>query len=262
MQELRLHSVCQSAKCPNMGECWKRRTATFLILGDACTRHCKFCAVKAGQPDTVDGSEPERLANAVKRLGLRHAVVTSVTRDDLDDGGAKHFARTIESIRAVNPETTVEVLVPDFRGQAEAVETVAEAAPDVFGHNIETVRRLFGRIRDPRAGYDVSLEVLRLAARRVPVKSGLIVGLGESEPEVKETLGDVYATGCRAVTIGQYLRPGQQSVAVAEFVRPEQFDAYKDMALDMGFTHVMSGPFVRSSYHAEEFVGTRDTRAD
>ena len=254
---LGLNTVCRSAHCPNQGECWKQRTATLMILGDQCSRHCAFCAVKAGHPIPVDPQEPEKVAQAVAQLGLAHVVVTSVTRDDLTDGGAGHFAQTVSAIRAQSPGTTIEVLVPDFQGKTQAVEQVIAAQPDVFGHNIETVERLFSQIRDRRARYACSLAVLHQAAERasrgvMTVKSGLMVGLGEQEEEVIRTLHELLEAGCRAVTIGQYLRPTPAHYAVAEFVTPETFQRYEQRAYEMGFAYAKAGPFVRSSYHAGE----------
>jgi len=260
LHDLGLHTVCQSAKCPNMGECWRKRTATFMILGNVCTRGCGFCAVNAGVPSTVDPEEPERVAEAVRRLDLRHAVVTSVTRDDLADGGAGHFARTVKAIRRLNGDTTVEVLVSDFAGRRESVLDVLAAEPDVFGHNIETVSRLYPKLRGPRHSYTRSLDVLRLASetvknrtgRRAIVKSALMVGHGETEDEVRETLTDLRDAGCKVVYIGQYLRPGPKQCAVIEYVRPERFGFYETLAREMGFAYVAAGPFVRSSYRSNE----------
>lgn len=259
VEELRLRTVCRSARCPNLGECWARGTATFMLLGGICTRHCQFCSIKTGEPEPLDDGEPRRVAEAVLRLGLRHVVLTSVTRDDLADGGASHFARTIAAIQEKAPHVTVEVLVPDFAGQQSGIGVVLEARPDVFGHNIETVRRLYGAIRSPRASYDVSLAVLRTAARWEPrpmVKSGLMVGHGETASEVRETLHELRRAGCNAVTIGQYLRPCENGRAVAMFVPPEEFAFYERMAYDLGFEWAMAGPFVRSSYRAEKMMET------
>lgn len=257
LQDLGLHTVCQSARCPNMGECWQRRTATFMILGNVCTRHCAFCSVRPGTPETPAPDEPKRVAEAVGRLGLRLSVVTSVTRDDLPDGGAEQFAQTVRAIRARNPQVAVEVLTPDFGRDSQALATVLETGPEVFGHNIETVRRLYPHIRDGRADYDASLEVLRQASawdRNVLVKSAIMAGHGETEGEILKTLSDLYAVGARAVALGQYLQPSPEAIAVTDYVRPEQFQAYETAARAMGFTHVVSGPFVRSSYHAEEVL--------
>lgn len=254
LEGLGLNTVCQNAHCPNQGECWKHRTATLMILGNRCTRGCAFCSVQSAcPPEDVDALEPQRVAEAVATLGLEHVVITSVTRDDLPDGGATHFARTLDAIRAAVPETKLEVLVPDFQGCQDAVVTVLVARPDVFGHNIETVRRLYPRVRHPRAQYDVSLNVLRAAARYAPavvVKSGLMVGHGETIEEIRETLVDLLDAGCRAVTMGQYLQPTPAQRPVTEFITPEQFREYERMAYEVGFLHAVAGPFVRSSYHA------------
>lgn len=258
---LQLHTVCQSARCPNIGECWRRQTATVMVLGNVCTRKCAFCSVRSGRGgQTVappDPEEPGRVAEAVRLLALRHAVVTSVTRDDLADGGSGHFAATVKAIRAAKPGCTTEVLTPDFLGNREAVETVIAAGPDVFGHNIETVERLYPVLRDAAHDYGRSLGVLKSAAaagERTAVKSALMVGHGETPDEVRATLSDLLDAGCVAVCIGQYLRPGKAEREVAEYVTPEQFEAYGRMAYAMGFAFAVAGPFVRSSYRAEELV--------
>lgn len=254
---LRLHTVCESAACPNIGECWNHRTATFMILGNFCTRRCGFCAVQKGAPLAVDPDEPRRVAEACAHLGLRHAVITSVNRDDLKDGGAGHFAAVIRAIRESIPECRVEVLVPDFQGSREAMRTVLDAAPAVLNHNIETVPRLYREVRFG-ARYERSLEMLAYAAELrpdIPTKSGLMVGLGESDEEVIEVLRDLRRHGVKIVTIGQYLRPTLQHLPVLRYVTPEQFAEYRRAALEMGFDHAESGPFVRSSYHAAEAVG-------
>jgi lipoic acid synthetase len=254
LRDLGLKTVCRSAKCPNLGECWARGTATFMILGEECTRRCRFCAVGRGTPRPPDLREPARLAEAVRRLGLKFVVVTSVTRDDLDDGGASHFVATVEAVRC-ETAARLEVLVPDFRGSAGAVERVAASGCDVFAHNLETVPRLYPKVR-PGADYERSLAVLRRAARcaagRVAVKSSVIVGLGERRDEVVRTLEDMRRAGCDAVTLGQYLRPGPSQVQVAEYVEPSRFDEYAEEARRIGFVAVASGPFVRSSYLAEQ----------
>jgi lipoic acid synthetase len=260
---LRLNTVCQSALCPNIVECFHCGTATFLILGGACTRNCRFCAVEKGQGAPVEPDEPERVAEAAKALGLSHVVVTSVTRDDLADGGASHFAATIRAIRAATA-ATIEVLVPDFRGSREAVETVVAAGPDVFNHNIETVSRLYGSVR-PMADYRRSLEVLRAAAEaacalqaRLVTKSGLMAGLGETIEEIEEVFSDLRAAGCGIVTVGQYLAPSKAHLPVERFVTPEEFERLRSRALAMGFEAAFSAPLVRSSYHAGEvFAGKR-----
>jgi len=256
VEELGLATVCESAKCPNIWECYARRVAAFMILGEACTRGCRFCGVPEGTPGPPDPDEPRRVAEAVKRLGLRHAVITSVTRDDLDDGGAAHFAATIEAVRAANPETTMEVLTPDFRGSREALRRVLDAEPTVFNHNVETVPRLYPSVR-PAADYARSLDVLRAAKALRPevlTKSGLMVGLGETRDEVEAVLADLRAAGVAVVTIGQYLQPTKQHLPVAAFVAPEVFGDYEARAAELGFAAAFCGPFVRSSYHAAEVL--------
>ena len=265
LQDLGLSTVCRSARCPNASECFHHGTATFMILGDVCTRNCGFCAVTSGTPAPVDQSEPERVALAVRRMELTHAVVTSVTRDDLADGGADHFARTIHAIREQSP-ATVEVLTPDFGGDRDALERVLSARPDVFNHNIETVRRLYNVAR-PQADYDRSLAILRGAAQRsgraIAVKSGLMVGLGERDDELEQTFADLLSVGVQILTIGQYLAPTSAHVSVNRYVSPEAFQALKTAALDAGVAFVASGPFVRSSYHAREaFDGLRADRTE
>jgi lipoic acid synthetase len=260
LAEMGVHTVCQSAKCPNLGECFSRRTATFMLMGEVCTRDCRFCAVAHGRPRPLDPGEPERVAKAAKRLELRYVVVTSVTRDDLSDGGAGHFARTVTTLRDFLPGSRVEVLVPDFRGRAECVERVVEAGPDVFGHNVETTPRLYHSIR-PQADYRRSLEVLRRAGRGSPptvTKSGFMLGLGESRSEVLSLLADLREAGVRAVTIGQYLPPSREHARVVEYVPPQVFAEYGQSAREMGFAHVSSGPLVRSSYRAEELAERLD----
>lgn len=252
---LALPTVCSSAHCPNMGECFGAGTATFLILGGVCSRRCRFCAVPKGEPRPLDPGEPTRVADAVATLRLKHAVVTSVTRDDLADGGAGQFAACIEAIRECTPDTTVEVLTPDFAGDLAAARIVFAARPAVFNHNIETVPRLYSTVR-PLAEYDRSLALLAAAARdgKALVKSGLMVGLGETPAEILAVLGDLYTAGVRAVTIGQYLRPSPEHLPVAEYIEPAAFCEYEQAARDMGFGHVAAGPLVRSSYHAAAFV--------
>ncbi len=247
-----LHTVCEQAHCPNLGECYACHTATFLIMGGVCTRDCGFCAVPHGGPGPLDPGEPERVAQAAAELGLSYVVVTSVTRDDLPDGGAGHFAATIRALRQAQPATQVEVLTPDFRGDAAAVATVLAAAPDVYNHNLETVRRLQPTVR-PQAGYDTSLGVLAQVAREGALtKSGLMVGLGETAEEVTAALGDLAAVGARIVTIGQYLQPTRRHLPVARYVPPEEFDAYATSGRRAGIRYVFAGPFVRSSYRAAE----------
>ena len=253
LRRLELHTVCESARCPNIHECFRRGTATFMILGDRCTRGCGFCAVpKARHPAPPDPNEPTHVAQMARAMNLRHVVVTSVNRDDLPDGGARHFAETIRAIRAALPAATIEVLTPDFLGDLEAVTTVLEARPDVFNHNVETVPRLYPRVR-PQARYERSLAVLEFAARNggTLVKSGLMVGLGERCEEVEEVLRDLRRCGVSIVTIGQYLQPTRRNLPVAEYVPPERFEAYRETGLRLGFRAVFSGPFVRSSYMAE-----------
>jgi lipoic acid synthetase len=247
-----LGTVCQSAHCPNLGECFSRGTATFMILGSVCSRRCRFCAVDKGTPKPPDPEEPERVARATKAMGLAYVVVTSVTRDDLPDGGADHFAKTIQCIREHCPEGKVEVLVPDFEGSKSALQTVCDARPDVFNHNVETVARLYETVR-PQADYRRSLEVLAYAAERgLPTKSGLMLGLGETSREIWETLGDLRRAGCTYLTLGQYLAPSDKHVPVHRYVSPEEFERWGGTARAMGFQEVASGPLVRSSYRAEE----------
>ncbi len=250
---LGLHTVCQSASCPNIGECFGHGTATFLILGGVCTRRCRFCAVPKGEPAALDSGEPAKVAQAAAALGLRHVVVTSVTRDDLPDGGAGHFAATIVAVRAASPGTTVEVLTPDFAGDAHSLDIVLSACPEIFNHNVETVPRLYPTVR-PGADYRRSLAVLAAAAREpLLVKSGLMVGLGESEKEIIAVLGDLAAAGVRAVTVGQYLRPSPAHLPVVEYIHPDQFRRYEQAARSLGFSRVAAGPLVRSSYHAADW---------
>jgi lipoic acid synthetase len=250
----RLHTVCQQARCPNIWECFARGTATFLILGSHCTRSCRFCAVGRGRTDPPDPEEPARVAEAAATMGLTYVVVTSVTRDDLPDGGAAHFARTIGEIRRRLPNALVEVLVPDFCGNPDALRTVVEARPDVLNHNVETVRRLYPLVR-PQADYGRSLALLGHAKRYSPVlptKSGLMLGLGETVGEVEEALRDLAQVGCTMLTLGQYLQPTPEHLPVGRFLSPEEFTVWQRKALDMGFSQVASGPLVRSSYHARE----------
>ena len=249
----RLHTVCREARCPNREECFSRGTATFLILGDTCTRRCRFCAVHQGEPSLPDPDEPRRVAEAAVQISLDYVVVTSVTRDDLDDGGAGAFAETIRALRVRRPGIRIEVLIPDFRGNETALRTVLDARPDVLNHNLETVKRLYPEVR-PGAVYDRSLELLDRARRRAPdvtVKSGLMLGLGERPDELETALKDLLAAGCRSLTLGQYLQPRKECLPVACFIPPETFDAWRESALGMGFHRVSAGPLVRSSYHAE-----------
>lgn len=249
-----LHTICTSGKCPNMGECWSRGTATFMIGGEICTRSCRFCNTLTGKPLPLDPKEPENVAESIALMGLRHAVVTSVDRDDLPDLGAAHWARTIEAIKRRNPETTIEVLIPDFRGRLELVDQVIEAAPEIISHNMETVRRISPLVRSA-ARYETSLAVLgHIAGHGVVAKTGIMVGLGETPDEVEELMDDVRSVGVKVLTIGQYLQPSRKNIPVVEYVTPEQFEHYREQALDKGFTHVESAPLVRSSYHAEKHV--------
>lgn len=250
----RLHTVCQEANCPNQFECFSARTATFLILGATCTRNCRFCNIDGGRPEPLDSGEPRRVADAAARMGLRYVVVTSVTRDDLDNGGAGHFTATINALRKKISGVRVEVLIPDFQGDRSSLETVLAAQPDVLNHNMETVRRLYPGVR-PEADYDRSLELLarvKKIAPAIPAKSGIMLGLGEREEEVRQVIADIYRTGCRMLTIGQYLQPTAQHLPVADFIPPEEFERWRKFALETGFIKVASGPFVRSSYHAGE----------
>ncbi len=254
--DLGLHTVCEEARCPNQRECWDSRTATFLILGDRCTRRCSYCAIETGQPSgAVDWAEPGRIARAVSRLGLRHVVVTSVTRDDLEDGGAGVFAATVRRIRTQDSACSIEVLIPDMGARRSSIEMIVGAGPDVVNHNIETVRRLHDQVR-PRCGYDNSLQVLAMARELGArcTKSGLMVGLGETHAEIEQTLADLRSARVDIVTIGQYLRPTGQSrhVPVSRYYTPAEFEALRTRALGLGFAHVEAGPLVRSSYHARE----------
>jgi lipoic acid synthetase len=252
MRGLDLHTVCEEAMCPNLAECWEDREATFLILGSTCTRRCGFCDVMTGRPDPVDEDEPHRIAEAVRAMGLRHVVLTGVARDDLPDGGARIWAAAIRAVREAVPDCTVEVLPSDFKGGERDIATVLEAGPEVFAHNLETVRRLHGRIR-PAFGYDRSLEVLRMAARLRPgqiTKSNLILGMGELTDEVPSALEDLHEAGCDIVTMGQYLQPTPMHLPVDRWVTPEEFDRHATAGEALGIPHVEAGPLVRSSYHA------------
>ena len=247
-----LHTICSSGLCPNKAECWSRRTATFMILGEICTRNCRFCATLSGRPLPPDPSEPAKLAESVRLMGLRHVVVTSVTRDDLPDGGAAHWAECVRAIRAENPDVTIELLIPDLDAKPDLLDTVIASGPDIIGHNIETVERLTPVVRS-KAKYRTSLETLRyLSAQGVATKSGLMVGLGESDDEVLQTLHDLRDAGVRIVTLGQYLRPTLEHYPVAAYITPEKFEWYRLKALEMGFSYCASAPLVRSSYMAEE----------
>jgi len=253
--DLGLETICESGKCPNRTECWSRKTATFMILGETCTRPCGFCAVKRGKPEDVAADEPERLAEAAARMGLRHVVITSVTRDDLPDGGADHFRRCILAVRQ-RTAATVEVLTPDFDGDPASVDVVLQARPEVFNHNLETVNRLQQFVRR-KAQYEVSLKVIAHVKRAMPeirTKSGLMLGLGETTEEILETLADLRSAGCDLVTLGQYLQPSPRHLAVKRYLPPDEFERLGELARRMGFVDVASGPFVRSSYHADEMA--------
>ena len=256
LDELNLHTVCQSAKCPNHWECWSHGTATFMIAGDRCTRACGFCAVATAKPLALEADEPARVAEATRRMKLKHVVITAVARDDLADGGAEHFRQTIEAVRKLSPGIVIEVLVPDFNENGAAVETVLAAQPQIFNHNLETVRRLTPSVRH-RATYDRSLRVLAEAKRRggdrLHTKSGLMLGLGETGPEVLEALQDLRKVGCDILTLGQYLQPSLKHLPLVEYITPAAFDELGRQARELGFVHVASGPLVRSSYHAGEF---------
>jgi lipoic acid synthetase len=258
ISDLRLHTVCESAQCPNRWECWSQGTATMMIAGDRCTRACGFCAVTTAKPFALEADEPERVAEAVRRMKLKHVVITAVARDDLADGGANHFARVIKAIREMDPSIVIEVLVPDFHAQDWCIQIVLDAAPEIYNHNMETVERLTPVVRS-RAKYRMSLQVLRrageLSSRRggIVTKSGVMLGLGETEQELFQTMDDLREAGVQVLTMGQYLRPTPKHLPVVEYITPEQFDLYGEIARKKGFAHVASGPLVRSSYHAADF---------
>src|ERR1022692_812496 len=256
LEELKLHTVCESAKCPNHWECWSKGTATFMIAGDRCTRACGFCAVSTAKPFALEADEPQRVAEATRRMKLKHVVITAVARDDLQDGGAEHFRLTIEAIRKLNPGIVIEVLVPDFNESDASIENVLNANPHIFNHNLETVRRLTPGVRH-RATYDRSLSVLAKAKEKrgssIYTKSGMMLGLGEREEEILKAMKDLRAANCDILTLGQYLQPTLKHLPVIEFVSPERFADYKTRAEEMGFVHVARGPMVRSSYHADDF---------
>lgn len=255
LKDSKLYTVCQSAHCPNIGECFGRRTATFMIMGNICTRNCRFCAVDKGKPLPVDEEEPRRIAEAARKLNLRHVVVTCVTRDDLEDGGASHFAKTINELKKI-PGLTVEVLVSDFQGKEESIKTVVMAKPEIINHNLETVPRLYPEVR-PMANYERSLYLLKRVKELDPsiyTKSGIMVGLGETDEEVIKVMEDLRKVDCDMMTIGQYLRPSKKHLEVKEFITPEQFEKYKKIGYEMGFKYVASGPLVRSSYNAEKGI--------
>ena len=252
VDRLGLHTICEEARCPNIWECWNNRTATFLILGDICTRRCHYCSVTTGKPLAVDREEPLRVAQAVQAMRLRHAVITSVNRDELDDGGASIFAETIRQVRQLNPSCALEVLIPDFEGNQAALQTVADARPEILNHNIETVERLFPDIR-PQGKYRRSIELLKRAKRMgMTIKSGLIIGMGETAEEIRQVMHDLRAVSCDILTIGQYLQPTRQHLPVLRFYHPDEFAAFKEEGLTLGFRHVEAGPLARSSYHAEQ----------
>ena len=249
----KLHTICSSGRCPNMGECWGKGTATFMIGGNICTRSCRFCNTQTGRPLPLDPEEPRHVAESIQLMKLSHAVITSVDRDDLPDLSAAHWAKTIQAIRELNPETTIEILVPDFQGKKELVEEVIQAKPDIMAHNMETIRRISPDVRSA-ANYERSLEVIKqIAASGIPAKTGIMVGLGETSAEVEELMDDLIKVGCQVLTIGQYLQPTHKHYPVHEYVTPEQFRRYKEIGLAKGFKQVESGPLVRSSYHAEEY---------
>lgn len=250
----KLHTICESGSCPNMGECWGEGTATFMILGNICTRSCGFCAVKTGRPDDVDVFEPGKVAHSVKTMGIKHAVITSVDRDDLKDGGSEIWVQTVKAVRQQSPGTTMETLIPDFAGNWENLQRIIEVAPEIVSHNLETVRRLTKQVRI-QAKYDRSLEVLfRLKKGGMRTKSGVMLGLGENEEEVIETMQDLRSVQVDILTLGQYLQPTPKHLPVAEFITPEKFQEYKELGMKMGFRYVESGPLVRSSYHAEKHL--------
>jgi lipoic acid synthetase len=255
ISDLRLHTVCESAQCPNRWECWSQGTATFMIAGDRCTRACGFCAVTTAKPFALEEDEPQRVAKAVQRMKLKHVVITAVARDDLKDGGANQFARVIRAIREMDPAIVIEVLVPDFHADDTCIQTVLDAGPEIYNHNMETVERLTPLVRS-RAKYRTSLRVLRRAKELSPqtvTKSGIMLGLGETEPEIFQTMDDLREVGCQVLTMGQYLRPTPNHLPVVEFITPEQFSLYGEIARKKMFEHVASGPLVRSSYHAADF---------
>ena len=254
MDRLKLHTICEEARCPNRWECWNARTATFLILGDICTRRCHYCSVETGRPSAIDYEEPRRVAEAVQALGLRHAVVTSVNRDELEDGGAAIFTDTIRQTRQLSPDCTIEVLIPDFEGNEAALAMVCAEKPEILNHNIETVRRLFPSLR-PQGKYQRSIELLGRAKQLgMRTKSGLILGMGETMDEAREVMRDLRSVGCDIMTIGQYLQPTREHLPVARYYDPSEFALLKEEGMALGFTHVESGPLVRSSYHAEHQV--------
>lgn len=254
VQRYNLHTICTSGKCPNMGECWTAGTATLMILGDICTRSCKFCATKTGKPSPIDPEEPANVAKSIQLMGLKHAVLTSVDRDDLEDKGAGHWAQTISEIKKLTPNVTMEVLIPDFDGDTKLIQQVIDASPNIISHNLETVRRLTPQIRS-RAKYDVSLKVISTIAQSgITAKSGIMVGIGETFDEVIETMDDLLMAGCKVFTIGQYLQPTNSHLQVKEYIHPDIFEKYRLIGLERGFKNIESAPLVRSSYHAERHI--------
>lgn len=254
VQENNLHTICSSGRCPNMSECWNKGTATFMILGDICTRACKFCNTQTGKPLPPDPTETEKIAESIRKMGLRHAVITSVDRDDLPDQGASHWANVIRTVKKINPDTTLEVLIPDFDGKAQLIDLVIAEKPDIISHNLETVSRLTPEIRT-KAKYDTSLHVLSyIASQEVIAKTGIMLGLGETEREVLELMDDALKAGCSIITIGQYLQPSRKNIPVSEYITPEKFEEYKQIGLQKGFRRVESAPLVRSSYCAENHL--------
>jgi len=250
----KLNTICQSGRCPNLGECWNQGTATFMICGDICTRSCKFCNTKSGKPLPLDGDEPLRIAQSIKKLGLKHAVITSVNRDDLPDMGVSHWVETLCQVKELNPKITVEALIPDFKGKKESIDKIIETAPEIISHNMETVRRLTPSVRSS-SEYERSLYVLRQTGEsKVHAKTGFMVGLGETESEVFELMEDIFSVKCFFLSIGQYLQPSRKHIPVVEYIHPDIFDKYKERALSLGFRHVESGPLVRSSYRSGEYL--------
>ncbi|AJA48033.1 lipoyl synthase [Clostridium pasteurianum DSM 525 = ATCC 6013] len=258
LKKLSLHTVCESANCPNIGKCFKNKTATFMVMGDVCTRNCRFCAVRKGLPRDLDSEEPVNVAIASKKLGLKHVVITSVTRDDLGDGGADHFVKIVNALRKLNPNSTIELLIPDLKGNWQALRKIVEAKPDIINHNIETIPRLYKKVR-PKAVYERSIELLNQCKRmdeRIYTKSGIMLGIGEKQEEVEKVMDDLISVKCDVLTLGQYLSPSQKHVPVVEYVSIEKFNDYKYTASNKGFKFVASGPFVRSSYKAFEGMET------
>lgn len=250
-----LNTVCENARCPNKNECYTKHTATFLIMGGVCTRNCKYCNISCQKPEPLDVDEPKHIAKAVKDLGLKYAVITSVTRDDLPDGGAEHFAKCIEEIRKISPDTKIEILTPDFKGNIESLNTIIKAHPDVFNHNIEAVRGIFKTVR-PQGNYDVSLSVLKYIKENsdIKTKSGLIIGLGENFEQIKETFEDLYNVGCDILTVGQYIQPSKEHYPVGKYYKPEEYEELKKLAISVGIKHFQIGPLVRSSYNAASLM--------